>query len=162
MSQVSLFHDQEVKKLIAGKEMCRECGRKKRAYAKTLDKRLVAVLLKAVNYCEKAHSVRFDIFDVYGDSERLKADFRKLHYWGIVENTGRYRQYEITNKGWKFVMGNIRLPKIVWVWRDEVILSSESTVAIFEVEKRWQLEKSDYTFDYLPYPFATPAKVKMA
>lgn len=161
MTQSSLFHDYEVKSLIEGKEICSGCGRPKRAYAKTMDKRLVAILLKAVNHCEKNSSIQFEIKHIYGDSQIENSDFRKLHYWDLVERAGRVGHYRITQKGWKFVLGNIRLPKIVWVWKDDVIQESPETVAIFEVETRWQQIRADYTLDYLPWPFAQPEMAKM-
>lgn len=169
MIQSTLFHNQEVQKLIDGKETCEVCpncgahtgcGRKKRAYAKTMDRRLVAIMLRVADYCDKRKIMRFDIREIFGDSQTENADFRKLHYWGLVEETGKVRWYQMTRKGWAFTLGNVRLPKVVHVWKDAVIASSEAQVAIFEAEPRWQQMKSDYTLDYLPWPFVQQPAVK--
>lgn len=158
MEQTNLFHEQEVERLIEGKEICHECGRRKRAYAKTMDRRLVAILLKVADHCQARKTNEFDIKDIFGDSQIMTADFRKLHYWNLVEHADRVLWYRITRDGWKFILGNLRVPKVLHIWKDKPITRSENTVAIFEAEPRWQSMKSDYTLDYLPWPFMKPTK----
>lgn len=143
-------------RLIKGDQVCL-CDRPLRAFAKTMDKRLVQLMKTAVDYLQKEGKQLEDHFDnvaVYGDSHKLLADFNKLHCWDLVEMV-RYRTYRFTRRGLEFLFGNIQIPRKVWVYNDKgkkgkrIIIEDDEMVDVNAVDDRWQTQKADYTFDYI-------------
>ena len=147
-------------KLIKGDQKCL-CDRHLRAFAKTMDKRLLDLMKMAADYLSKNQKQAEDCFDkadVYGDSSKLNSDFNKLHCWGLVEMV-RYRVYRFTTLGLRFLFGEAMIPKRVWVYNDEVILADDQLVSANGLDERWQTSKQDYTFDYVIHRLKTPQLV---
>jgi len=61
-------------------------------------------------------------------------NFTKLKYWGLIEQpepkSGKWR---LTEKGLEFVTGEIRIPKFVWTWDDEVVEVAEEEILLADV-----------------------------
>jgi len=160
MNQINFFEPKtDIEKMKKGKEKCdvcwncgahSGCGRMKRAFNKTMDRRLADVFMQAIDQCVRNQDSTFDVSEVYGDSENLKADFRKLHFWSLVESTGKYREYRITKLGWQFAIGRVSIPKLVTVWRNKVEQSSLEEVDIESLSNRWQKIRQDYVLDFIP------------
>ena len=74
-------------------------------------------------------------------------------YWNIIRKSTRSGLWELSRVGYQFLMGNRQVPKELWVFNNEVIEKSEDMVNIGIVDPRWQIERLDYTLDYLPYKY---------
>ena len=142
-------------KLKEGKEKCPCCGKNLRAYAKNLDKRLIGLAWDILIYIEKNKLERFEAKWILDDHQKIN-DFQKLHYWGIIEEERGSSKWRLTNKGRRFLMGEIQLPRKVWVFNNKVVLEEdEEMVNVDSVDERWQRCRLDYTMDYVPQKYQT-------
>lgn len=152
-------------RLKAGKDNCPCCERPMRAYAKTLDKRLVLLAYDIVDHLEKQQKEKFKMNDVWAleadpvVAHRKICDANKLHYWDLVRQEKRGGAWKITRKGYEFLTGKIQLPKTVWVFNDRVVLEDDTMVHVGNVDERWQTSRADYVFDYVPQHYNTEPKV---
>ena len=146
-------------RLKEGKSKCPCCGKLMRAYCKTMDKRLVQLGYDILDYLEREKRMLFKPADVWGNeadtliAHRKICDVNKLHYWKLIESLKG--GWTLTRKGFKFLTGRIQVPKSIWVFNDEVVLEDDTMVHVGNVDERWQVERSDYTFDYIPQKYET-------
>lgn len=139
---------------------CCDHGREKpkRAYCKTLDKRLVDLGFEAFNFLLDTQKKEFKTKDIWSEHKKL-ADFQKLGYWDIFRRTKH--GWKITETGYRFLTGQLELPERIWV-KDWLKLKapvrvSEELVGIGDLRPRWQTERADYTLDYiLRYRYRKP------
>ena len=130
---------------------CDACGQLIAAHAKTMDKRLLALMIMAAETLWQRGAPMFSPFDkadVYGDSARMNSDFNKLHCWGLVKRI-RYRVYRFTRLGVSFLFHGASIPRRVWVYNDVVYSSDPDLVRSDELDDRWQTQKQHYALDYI-------------
>lgn len=150
MTQPNLFGQLDPIKLRAGTEKCPCCGKLMRAYAKTLDKRLIDLLFDACWYMTDNKGMTFNPRIVWKDDHQKINDFQKLGYWKLIQRTKSAGHWKITDKGWNFTAGQIQLPRRVWVFNRQVILEDDEMVRVNHADPRWQTTRADYTMDYIP------------
>jgi hypothetical protein len=138
--------------LKAGKVKCPCCGHAVRAYCKTLDKRLVSLFEDIGLYLQQNKATTFNPRWVWQDDHHKINDFQKLHYWYLIKRK-KAGQWEITPSGVKFLQGKRTLPKRVWIFNNEHVDHSEERVSIDQLDERWQQERSDWTWDFIPYQY---------
>lgn len=139
------------------------CERMCRAYAKTLDERLVNLGLKCLKFCLDNNRKIFRFEEVVINKDMTKqearraskdvADLQKLHYWNIIEKTDKATFWRITEHGMSWLFGNGKLPEKVWVFGNERLRGEDwergvRMVSVDEVSKRWQVEIQNYRLDY--------------
>ncbi len=149
--------------LKQGKAKCPVCERMCRAYAKTLDERLVNLGLKCLKFCLDNNRKIFRFEEVVINKDMTKqearraskdvADLQKLHYWNIIEKTDKATFWRITEHGMSWLFGNGKLPEKVWVFGNERLRGEDwergvRMVSVDEVSKRWQVEIQNYRLDY--------------
>lgn len=146
MTQLPLFGI-DIPRLKAGKDKCPTCGKLMRAYAKTLDLRLVKIFYEIAEKAKK--NDYFNPRSVFMDAHHKVNDFQKLHYWGFIERTKKNGLWKVKQKGWSFLKGNIQVAKTVWVFNNKVIMEDDQFVDISKIDPRWQQGRSDYAYDYI-------------
>ena len=158
-SQLELFGINIVK-LKAGKDKCPLCGRLCRAYCKSLDKRLIKLAWDILIWMRENKRHAFNPKEVWLEDHQKINDFQKLHYFGIIERTHDSGWWKLTKKGYRFLMGEIQLPKRVWVFNNEILRDEQGNpvvedemVNVDNADERWQRERSDWVFDYLNYNY---------
>lgn len=154
MTQISLFNLDPVK-LKAGKDKCPCCGKLMRAYCKTLDRRLITLAWDILVFIRSKNYHSFNPREVWSDNHHKINDFQKLHYWRIIEKCDKAGWWKMTKTGYDFLMKRINLPREVWIFNNKVIERSEVLIDAGQADPRWQIEKSDWAFDFLPYQYKT-------
>lgn len=140
-------------KLKAGKEKCPCCKRPMKAYGYNLDQKLVSLALDVYAYCGEKQSVAFNPKNVWPDNVSALTQFQKLKCHGIIERSGMW--WTLTKRGYKFVRGEIKLPKKVWVFDDKIILKEDEFVSVEQAEPRWKETYQDWVMDYILTPYET-------
>lgn len=135
-------------KLIKGKDKCVLCDDSLRAYAKSLDKRLVNYLYDITGNMSKSYI--FNPRTIFNDDHHKVNDFQKLHYWDFVERLKENGWWKLKQKGWGFIRGKIQVPRKLWVFRNRVILEDDDYIDISNIDPRWQIDRKDFSFDYIP------------
>lgn len=134
------------KKAKKGTDKCPSCGRLVRWYAKTLDKRLVAILEE---FYHRSDGDWVSLREVFTDHHKIN-DFQKLHYFDLVIRHEKKSLWKVTGLGRQFLLNQVQIPYRVWVFDNEVKERDDSTMtSISKINPRWQESKSDYTFDYI-------------
>ena len=141
--------------LKIGKKRCPCCGKLMRAYCKTLDKRLIKQAWDIKIFLREKRCETFNPREVWNDNYKMILDFQKLGYWAIVERTGRSGFWKMTERGNRFLLKGLALPRELWIFNNEVIESSEDMITVDQADERWQAFKDDYTMDYLPFNYNT-------
>lgn len=129
--------------LKAGKTKCPCCGKVMRAYAKTLDKRLIELLK------EIGRHKSFKPRQLFNEDHQKINDFQKLGYWDLIEKIKG--GWKITDKGRRFLGGEIGLPKKLWIFNRKAVLEEDERIDVNGADFRWQKERLDYTMDYIPH-----------
>jgi hypothetical protein len=109
-------------------------------------------------YLKNNRTTTFNPRWVWHEDHHKINDFQKLHYWYLIKRV-KAGQWEITPSGVQFLKGVRSLPKIVWVFNNQHVDHSEERVSIGQLDDRWQQEKSDWAFDYIPYKYNESVKV---
>ncbi len=134
-------------RLKKGKDSCPTCGRLMRAYAKTMDLRLVKIFYEIAAKGRK--NSYFNPRGVFMDDHHKVTDFQKLHYWGFIERTKKNGLWKIKQRGWSFLNGTIQVSKTVWVFNNKVVADDGIMVDISKVDDRWQENRADWAYDYI-------------
>jgi len=149
--------------LKKGGKRCFLCDRPLKGFAKTLDNRLIKELWDIRLWCS-AHSTRqFNpriMWKTHEDRANLIADFQKLKHWGFILKSKTSGWWLFTDRGLDFLNKKIRVPRVRYVFNNQVIPELDSEYDLVEVETvdpRWQSDKVDYASNYI---FIKPPKVK--
>lgn len=164
-------HSLHPESLKHGKAKCLMCGKPMKAYCKTLDKRLIILLLEIADYCRREERETFNPRSVWANDEdehHKVTDFQKLQYFksyksgqGLIEKTARTGVWRITRLGERFIKGEIQLPKRVWVFNNEVIdMEDMEMVAVDRADERWQQYREDWASDFFPMKYTPNLKTK--
>lgn len=154
--QLDIFLEKfPIEKLKKGVE-CECCGHTFKAFGYDLDLRFVALAEKIMDYSTLHREKTWDRRAVFGDDVNAQKHFYHLEYFGIIEPTKKQNIWKITQRGWDFMIGEIRLPSKVWIhdwrrWR-KPILEEDRLIHIGEVEPRWKYLQSHWTMDFILYP----------
>lgn len=160
MIQTPLFSQfLEPQKLKEGKDKCPCCGKLMRAYCKTLDKRLVLLAKEAFSYMNKQGLKTVAIGEMFGGDYKKVNDFQKLGYFGLFERCEGRNRWQLTPIGKRFFAGEMKIPKRVWIFNNQIVDSEDELVTVDQVDPRWQECRSDYTFDYVPQRYETVPKL---
>lgn len=155
MPQLALFEhlDRTQLKRKAGQK-CPECGTQVRWFCKTLDDRLVKQANEILTWMHETKRTTFDpdlVWENDADKYHKRLDHNKLHYWGVISKCkGRSGWWEFTEKGMRFMRGQIQLPKRIWVWRNQAVEEDDEMTDVGSPDPRWQLTRADYANDYIP------------
>jgi hypothetical protein len=150
MKQITIFDKTiRVDDLKKGKLCCEGCGRKMRAYAKTLDTRLLDQAYEIRSYLERNNKSTFRAKDVFHDDHQKINDFQKLGYWKIIEKQKLGGKWKLTFNGRLFLENKRPLPDRIWVFNNKAIDWEEELLMVSQINPRWQESKSDYTMDYV-------------
>ena len=124
-------------------ESCAHCGGKMVEYLHTLTVALIESLARLAVAGGKAPLSELSL------SRSQWTNFQKLRYWGLVgkaydkEGLRDRNAWEITRRGWRFLNGTERVPKLVWTFRGEFVRWEGALMAIDDViEGYWS--RSDY------------------
>lgn len=82
-------------------------------------------------------------------SGSVYGNFAALAWWDLIEKVGQ--RWDVTAKGWNFIVGNIRVPAYVWTLRGEAIGQSFETVSMRDIAKGETWEKVDYVRRRVPH-----------
>jgi hypothetical protein len=137
-------------KLKAGKDKCPVCGRICRAYCKTLDDRLIKQAWDILIFLHEKKCKTFNPREVWNDDYKKILDMQKLSYWDIIERTKKSGYWTLTNRGFRFLTKGIMLPRELWIFNREIIETSDVMITVDQVDERWQVDRSDYIYDFLP------------
>lgn len=121
------------------KKYCPHCGASQVEYKRSLSKGLANSLRLLVS----AGGVAVPVCSLALTNSEYSA-FAKLRLWGVIEKIespkdvkGRGGYWSITDKGWRFVRGEIQVPKYVIEYRGEVLEESEKMISIQMVAEGW-------------------------
>ena len=147
MKQITIFDKTiRVDDLKKGKLCCDGCGRNMRAYAKTLDKRLLYLGYDILDYLRQNKKTSFRAKDIWSDHHKIN-DFQKLGYWKIIRRDKS--SWKLTNNGKAFLIGKRPLPNRIWVFKNNAVDWEDELLLIHQIDDRWQETRSDYTLDYI-------------
>ena len=141
-----------------GKNKCPICKRTVRWYTKTLDKRLVAILGEVMCYTGGGFE-SFKIKSVFYDDHHKINDCQKLHYWNFIKRNPKSLTWKITRHAIDFMEGKIQVPHRLWVFNNEVMEEEDMNMThIGNLDYRWQIQRSDWSMDYIPALFKMESK----
>jgi hypothetical protein len=119
-------------------KFCDHCGAKMVEYKHGLAKGLVRSLAKI----GLAGGGPLNIADELKLTKSEYTNFGKLKYWGLVEKTNpeieRGGIWRVTETGWAFLRGNIKLSPHVWTYRNRVVRYEGGSITIDEVTGGWK------------------------
>lgn len=129
---------------------CECCGAKMMEYRHHLNKQMADALLKLLPF---EHA---DLKQIRLERNQWQ-NFQKIQYWGLVEKyfEGGERQggcWSVTDKGKRFLKGEISVPCNVWTYRNRTIKEDDKKVNIEDLipDFKWRLPK-DYAEDAIPH-----------
>lgn len=144
--------------LKQGHKKCFFCERPMKGFAKTLDDRLIKELWDIRLWCSINKTRQFnprEVWKGHEDYANLVADSQKLGYWNFIRKTKRSGWWFFTNRGRDFLNKRIQVPRVKWIFKNEVFDEEDDMVEVETADPRWQLGKVDYTSDYI---FIKPKK----
>ena len=146
-------------KLKEGKQKCPCCQRPVKAYGYVITDKLVNLAYEITNWCSASSKLTFSPEEVFIGDYKALTQFQKLKMFGIIERTNHSGWWKLTKKGYKFLRGDIKLPRKVWVFADKVILKDDIFVSINQIEKCWKERSQDWTLDYILQPYQTEFQI---
>lgn len=145
--------------LKEGKIKCPCCQRKMVAYGYNLSDKLVKLAFQVVDWCSIHKTVCFNPKEVFDNELVANTQFQKLKLFGIIERTKKAGWWKLTYKGYKFLQGDIELPRKVWSFDGKVILKDDLMTHISRIEPCWKKNSNDWILDYIIQPYKTMVKV---
>ena len=129
-------------------KFCECCGAKLVKYKHSLSKSLLRCLYipSALGY-KSFNPGELDM------NYNQRANFQKLQYWGLVERCDQDKakggDWRITEKGWFFLRGEIKVHKIAWTFRGKLERYDGEEVSVMEVTGGWRY-RPDYARERAP------------
>ena len=154
-------HYMSIDSLKKGKDRCLLCGKPLKSYIKTMDKRLIELLLKIDRLVsEKKREKFFAPREVFTNNHWEIADFQKLSFWGLISR-GKSHWWELTYRGKQFAHGNIQIPWRVeifnWSYLRKPIWEDDTMIKINTADERWQTCAEDHIMDHIIVELIKPA-----
>ncbi len=138
-------------------KLCPVCGAKMKQYPHSLTRVQAGGLIKLADYGIGAASISYDLDLNLGEY----TNFAKLAYWGLVEKANpnggeRGGIWKLTEKGIAFMRGLTAVPLRVWVYRGEVVKTSDNFVSISSLAPGGWRYRPQHARDGRPFPPPTP------
>ena len=128
------------------KKHCGACGAPMVEYKHSLSKSIVRCLY----HFTRAGGGPINVYSDLAFTHSQVCNFRKLRYWGLLEHSDpkdtRNGLWNLTEKGWSFVKGEIPCPKRVVTYRGEFVAFDGPSLFITDLTGGWW-----YTEDYIAH-----------
>ena len=151
--QLDIFKGQYLDPLVLkeGKKCCPVCDRPLKSFGYVLTDKLVHLAFKIADHCQAGKTIYFNPQEIL-DIKEIK-QYHKLGYWKIIEQDSKQSWWKITKIGYRFLNGEIELPRKVWIWRGKVILKDDLLAHISRLEPCYKQLVSDWCLDYILKPY---------
>ena len=127
---------------------CECCGAKMQEYRHVLNKPMVLSLIALF----RSKKLKPGLISKILDHNQL-CNFQKLRYWGLVEKhisrdgSRKGGVWKITNKGFLFLKGELKIPLRVWSFRGEFIRAeNDKLVSVKDIHGSYE-----YRLDYVQH-----------
>lgn len=128
---------------------CGHCGHTDWKYPHKLMRPHLTAFLKLAEEVSRRHRPVTRLEAGVSQNGSEYGNFAALAWWDLIEKVdGRWN---VTPKGWNFLVGSIRVPVCVWTLRGEVVGQSFETTAISDVVKGETWQKLDYVRRRVPH-----------
>ncbi len=130
---------------------CPHCGASMRENWQALSPGLVACLVKAIRAVKASGRNRFHWHHDLQLTNNESHNFQKLRFHGLIahadEANHKSGYWLITARGGQFLRGEIRVPKKVKTFRNQVIGHDQETVHIAQFRSQTRWFECDFDFD---------------
>jgi len=116
---------------------CPCCGSYVKVYARRITGKMVANLSGLYYLSKGSKGQYFHTKDILKASQTIQTgDFPKLRFWGLVakletsDNVKGSGYYGITDRGMKFLKGNLKVPEKMYIFQNDVLGHSDKMVGI--------------------------------
>jgi hypothetical protein len=116
-----------------------------RIHEETLNRHKLNLLKRGAENVNQSGENLVDI-GLFRDNINSYNNWQKLRYHGLIAKTGKRGEWVITSNGWKFLRGEISLPKYILVADNRIIEHAETRVEMQDLLT--QEEVVQETFDY--------------
>jgi len=120
------------------KKHCEHCGASMVVYKRNFSRDLARCIYRMA----KAGGRHVDVSSL-GLTNAQYSNFGRMHFWGLIEReenedgSGKGGVWSLTQLGWRFVTGEIKIPKYVHTYRAKVVEQGSVEISIQDITDGW-------------------------
>lgn len=122
------------------------------AHKETLNRHKLNLLneaAKTVVGTEKTVNIK-----LFRDNINSYNNWQKLRYHGLIARTSKRGEWVITSNGWKFLSGDISLPKYVIISENRIVEYSDQRVEVTDILRHEEIVQQVFEYFRTPKPQA--------
>ncbi len=112
--------------------VCPCCDQYAKNYVRKLNSAMAHGLILLYRYFREPTAEKFIHVERYLAKYTRATDVYKLRFWELIESNGSVGMWRITEKGKKFVLGQIKVTKKIELYNDQLIGTSDELISFVE------------------------------